>query len=119
MTTAGKVSVNKTQGVIKTILKKAVAAWGTHTFSSSKIDFISIKNSGTEDVAVAWDNDDKEHATNPEYRAIKPEEVIEWAGLDSRSGDVSLKNEHYNTATSMNDNDVSFETIAQLIEEQL
>ncbi len=71
----------KSQGVIKTIIKMATANFKTHTFSSFKIDFVSIYNAGSEDVALAWDTDDKEAATNPEYRTLKSGERTPTFGI--------------------------------------
>jgi len=63
---------SKSAGVIKTIVKAATATWKTHTFSSFKIDWVTMRNAGTEDVAIAWNTDDKDAAINPEYRTLKP-----------------------------------------------
>ena len=71
----------KSTGVIKTIVKMATANFNTHTFSSFKIDFVSIYNAGTEFVAIAWDTDDKEAATNPKYRTLRPGEFTPTFGI--------------------------------------
>ena len=72
MSTAAKATAAKTQGVIRTIANNATVNWKTHTFSSLKIDLVTMRNDGTEDIAIAWDNDDKDAGTPPEYRTIKP-----------------------------------------------
>ena len=71
----------KSSGVIKTIIKMATATFKTHTFSSFKIDFVSIRNEGSEDVAIAWNTDDKEAATNPQYRTLKAGETTPTFGI--------------------------------------
>ena len=71
MSTASKAVLSKTQGVVKTIIKMATVNFNTHTFSSPKIDWILIYNAGSEDVAIAFDTDDKGAVTNPQYRTLK------------------------------------------------
>ena len=73
----------KSSGVIKTIVKTAGNNFSTHTFNSNKIDFVSIHNAGTEDIAIAWDADDKSGATNPEYRTLKANETSPTFGITS------------------------------------
>ena len=71
----------KSSGIIKTITKMATANWNTHTFNSYKIDFVSIKNAGTESVRVAWNTDDKDAVTNPEYTVLIPGERLVTIGI--------------------------------------
>lgn len=81
MATASKTMHRKSQGVIKTIVKTATVNWDTHTFSSFKIDFVSLYNAGDEDIAIAWDTDDKDAGTRPEYRTLKPGEATPTFGI--------------------------------------
>ena len=71
----------KSSGVVKTITKMATANWNTHTFNSFKIDYVSIKNAGTESVRVAWNTDDKDALTNPEYTVLIPGERLVTIGI--------------------------------------
>jgi len=58
------------QGVIKVLRKNADTAVGVHTFSSMKINWLTIYNAGTEDVGINFNNHDATLATH--YRTLKP-----------------------------------------------
>jgi hypothetical protein len=62
--------VVKTQGVAKVTRKNADTAVKIHTFSSSKIDWITIYNAGDEEVAYNFNNNDATLSTH--YRTLKP-----------------------------------------------
>ena len=79
MSTAVKVTAAKTQGVAKIIRKNADTAVDRHTFSSSKIDWITIYNASTEDIAINFNDQDATLATH--YRTIKPGIETERIGI--------------------------------------
>ena len=70
MAEAHRQELRKSTGVIKTLIKLANNNWKTHTFTSPKIDFVSIKNASTVDLRIAWDTDDKEAVSDPVYTVL-------------------------------------------------
>ena len=74
--TANKEVIQKTRskssGMIKTIIGIANDNWQTYTFTSSALDFATMRNDGTADIGIAWDTDDKSASSDPEYRTLKP-----------------------------------------------
>jgi len=55
------------KNIVKTFRKTAVAAKTTHTFSSAKLGFISLRNDSTEDIQVNFKDED----FSTEYITIK------------------------------------------------
>jgi len=70
MSTASKATTRKTQGVVKVTRKSATGSVGQHTFSSPKIDWITVYNASDVDVAINFDDFDATLTTH--YRTIKP-----------------------------------------------
>jgi len=70
MATAAKVTINKTQGVAKVTRKNADTTVKQHTFSSSKVDFLTVFNSSDVDIHYNFNNTDATLSTH--YRTLTP-----------------------------------------------
>jgi len=68
--TAAKVTINKTQGLAKVLRKVANDTVKQHTFSSPKIDFLTIYNAGDSDIKFNFNDNDATLGTH--YRTLKP-----------------------------------------------
>lgn len=79
MSTASTSVVNKTQGVVKVIRKNADTDVDQHTFSSSKIDWITLYNASDEDIAINFN--DQDSLLTVHYRTIKPGVETETIGI--------------------------------------
>lgn len=77
MATASKATVNKTQGVVKVIRKNCLAdgSVSQHTFSSPKIDWITIYNAS--DASIKYNFNDHDATLTNHYRTLEP-------GIESR-----------------------------------
>ena len=75
MVTATAATAAKSQGIVKVIRKIADGTVKTHTFSSSKIDWITIYNASDADIKYNFDLQDATLTTH--YRTLKP-------GVESR-----------------------------------
>jgi len=79
MVTAAKPIINKTQGVAKVIKKNAGDSVQVHTFSSNKIDWITLYNASDEDIAYNFNGQDATLSTH--YRTLKPGIESELIGI--------------------------------------
>lgn len=81
MTTAAKVTVSKTQGVAKVTRKNCPGdgTVGQHTFSSPKIDFLTVYNAS--DVDIKFNFNDMDATLTNHYRTLKPGVETERIGI--------------------------------------
>lgn len=79
MATAANPIVLKTQGVAKVTRKNADTAVNQHTFSSSKVDWITLYNASNENIAYNFNNQDAALATH--YRTLKPGDESRRIGI--------------------------------------
>jgi len=70
MARADKYVAQKSQGVSKVLRKMANTAVKQHTFSSPKVDFVTIYNASDVDIFYNFDDQDATLGTN--YRTLKP-----------------------------------------------
>jgi len=70
MSTAAKVTINKTQGVAKVLRKAANDTVKQHIFSSPKVDWLTIYNAGDADIKFNFNDIDATLTTD--YRTLKP-----------------------------------------------
>ena len=70
MATATKATVSKTQGVAKVLRKVANETVKQHTFSSPKIDWLTVYNAGS--AAIKFNFNDHDSALTTDYRTLEP-----------------------------------------------
>ena len=79
MATATRATINKTQGVAKILRKNADITVKQHTFSSPKINWITIYNASDVDIYYNFNNQDATLSTH--YRTLAPGVESRYIGI--------------------------------------